>query len=299
MRAFSKRAGLAQDRTRLIWIISITVGATVVATTMLVVFHLMRHRRQRQNKHFRQACLRDPGLTREEYERKGRLTRSRLLFEEEIQRSDMIRKSQQSRTSDRKHGSAVSSEQELVLPQRLQRSPSRSQSWHGRSRSTAPARPLAAPAGGKDYSDPVPDVERGDGDFGHGGVAPAREGQVLADWNSVHASVERTWQLLHGRNRPAPPRTAATPGSGQSRRDDDDNNTPQDQDAPPRPPSVRLKTPPLLSHPIFRDGNAAHRSKHMSLPTELTRVKTEPRGNSNTRIEQGDGPGHKEEDIRP
>lgn len=291
---FSKRAGLAQDRTRLIWIISITVGATVVAMTMLVIFHLVRHRRRRENKHFRQACLRDPSLTREEYERKGRLTRSRLLFEEEIQRSNMIRKSQQSRTSDRKHGSAVSSEQELVMPCRLQRSPSRSQSWHGRSRSTAQARP--APDG--EGCSPS-DVERGEGDFGHDGIAPARDVQVLADWNSVHASVERTWQLLHGRYRPAlAPRTAAAAATGQSRGDNDDNNTPRDQDALPRPPTVRLKTPPLLSHPIFRDGNAAHRSKHMSLPTELTRVKTEPRG-VNMRTGQGDGLDHKEEDIHP
>lgn len=322
-----KRARLAQpDRTRLIWIISITVGATVLATTTLVLFHLVRRRRRRQQQQyvppgdtphqgsrqpagrgFRQACLRDPGLTWDEYARKGRFTRSRLLFEEEVQRSAMIRKSQQSRASDRKTaGSAVSSEQDLEVPQEqvllLQRSPSRSRSWHGRSKNMAQQ---ASRGGGCSASSP-PDVEGVGGGRGQDGVLPARprEAQFLADWNSVHASVERTWQLLHGRNRPvlAPlattvPTTAVT-GQPRQTYDDDDQHDSLGRDAPSRPPLVRLKTPPLLSHPIFRDGNAAHRPKHMSLPTELTRAKTEP--SRRTATTRGDGlGGHKDDDIHP
>lgn len=324
MHYFPKRTRLAQhDRTRLIWIISITVGATVLATTTLVLFHLVRRRRRRQQqqqhaprdtrpqgrqpgKSFREACLRDPGLTWDEYARKGRFTRSRLLFEEEVQRSAMIRKSQQSRASDRKTlaGSAVSSEQDLeVLQEQVlllqQRSPSRSRSWHGRSKSMAQQ---AIRGGGCSASSP-PDVERGEAGRGQDGVPPAgpREAQVLADWNSVHASVERTWQLLHGRNRPvlAPPTTAVT---GQPRQNDDDDDQVDSlgQDGPSRPPLVRLKTPPLLSHPIFRDGNAAHRPKHMSLPTELTRAKTEPSRRRGTGTTRSDGlVGHKDDDIHP
>lgn len=237
----SRRADIAQGRGRLIWIISIVVGATVVATATLVVFHLIRHRRRREQNHFRQAWLRDPSLTWEEYARKGRLTRSRLWFEDEVQRSNMIRKSQQSRTSDHKDSGAVSVEQEL--PQ-LQTSPSRSKSWHGRSRNT--------------FLIGCGNVESGRG-HGDSDTLPR---EVLADWSSVHASVERTWQLLHGKKFP----TLASRSDGQLWNNDD-------EDVPSRPPTVRLKTPPLLSHPIFRDGNEQHRPKHMSLPTELTRAK--------------------------
>lgn len=272
----SKRAGLPRGRARLIWIISIIVGATVIAITILVTFLLVRHRRRRGNRHFKEACLRDPGLTWEEYERRGRLTRSRLLFEEEIQRSNMIRKSQQSRTSDRKEGdfSAVSSEQELA---QMPRSPSRSKSWHGRSRSA-----LAAPVSALND-----DVEAG-GEHGDG-VVLARE--VVADWNSVHASVEQTWQILHGRKLPTLASRAAATGQWWNDNHNNDNNSSSsnNQDDPSRLPTVRLKTPPLLSHPIFRDGNTQHQSRHMSLPTELTRSKTEPRS----------GLGRKEEDVKP
>lgn len=267
IKAISKRVDSVQNRTRLIWIISTIIGATVFATAILVIFHLAQHRRRRDNSDFREACLRDPGLTWEEYERKGRLTRSRILFEEEIQRSNMIRKSQQSRTSDRKveNGSgltlASSYEHELELGH-LQRSPSRSKSWHGRSKSTR-ATPVGYAQGG-DRGDPEDD-----------GVL-ARE--VLADWNSVHASVERTWQLLHGRKYPTSTLAARRTGQlcSQGSRDND-NNDAEENELPSRPPTVRLKTPPLLSHPIFRDGNTQYRPKHMSLPTELTRAKTEPR----------------------
>lgn len=43
-----------------------------------------------------------------------------------------------------------------------------------------------------------------------------------------------------------------------------------------RPPLVRLKTPPLLSHPMFRNGGSGMYSfRHLSLPAELTRSKME------------------------
>lgn len=253
----SKRAGLSQGQARLICIISIIIGATLIATTSLVTYHILRRRRKRENNHFRQACLRDPGLTWEEYERKGRLTRSRLLFEEEIQRSNMIRKSQQSRASDRKESSTVSVDHLQGLGN-LQPLPSRSKSWHGRSKH----------AGAIDYSQHG-DVEPGRTGNGDG-VGLARD-VTLADWSSVHASVERTWQLFHGKKFPTLP-SGTHGGQLESRHDNDEL-----EDEPPRPPTARLKTPPLLSHPIFRDDNTQHPPKHTSLPTELARAKTDPK----------------------
>lgn len=209
----------------LVIILPIVLGAIVVLVLMLFILNGVK-RRRKTKRHFEQAQLRDPSITWEEFERRGNLTRSRLMIEEELLRNAIIRKTQQNRESGSKEAVA---EQEAVRPTRT-----RSKTWHGRTRS------LDA------------DVEDGRQLLQETGI----------DWGSAHANVERTWQLLHGKK--YPPLEV-----NKSRGDEDDEETPQ------RPPTVRLKTPPILSHPVFQGSPGQVPPKHLSLPTELIRVKTE------------------------
>lgn len=219
--------GPNRSRNRLLVIIlPIVLGTLVVLTLTLIGIGIMK-RRRKIKRHFNQAQLRDPSLTWEEFERRGNLTRSRLIFEEELLRNAMIRKTQQSRESGSKENLPTNL---LVRPSR-----SRSKTWHGRTKKQ--------------------EIEIEDGR------------QLLqetgADWSSAQANVERTWQLLHGKKYPSL-------GGNRSPWDE------EDEDAPQRPPTVRLKTPPLLSHPVFQGSPGQLPPKHLSLPTELIRVKTEP-----------------------
>ncbi|KAI1205325.1 uncharacterized protein F4807DRAFT_471169 [Annulohypoxylon truncatum] len=87
---------------RILWIIvSICsiIGAAVILTLAFVGHAILRRRRKVAFREFEAARLRDPTLTWEVYARRRRFTHSRLLFEQELQRSIIIRKSQQSRTS--------------------------------------------------------------------------------------------------------------------------------------------------------------------------------------------------------
>ncbi|ROV99138.1 hypothetical protein VMCG_06689 [Cytospora schulzeri] len=179
------------------------------------------------SRNFSQAQLRDPSLTWEEFERRGNLTRSRLMFEEELLRNAMIRKTQQNRESGSKE--AVTAE-EVVRPIRT-----RSKTWHGRTK-------------GQDIN-----------------IEDGRQllQETTTDWGSAQANVERTWQLLHGKKYPPQ-------GGNRPLWDEGDEGAPQ------RPPTVRLKTPPLLSHPVFQESPGQVPPKHLSLPTELIRLKTEP-----------------------
>ncbi|KUI65100.1 hypothetical protein VM1G_11323 [Cytospora mali] len=206
-------------------IIPVILGSLVILTLTLIGFGITKRRRDTKRR-FNEAQLRDPSLTWEEYERRGNLTRSRLLFEEDLLRSAIIRKTQQDRAS---------ASREAVGAEGVQPTRSRSKTWHGRTKSQ--------------------DMDREDGR------------QLLQesgpDWGSAQASVERTWQLLHGKKHP-------------STVDDKPPRADDDEDSPERPPTVRLKTPPLLSHPVFRGWPGQHPPRHTSLPTELTRVQTEP-----------------------
>lgn len=216
---------------KLIIILCALVGGIILTLALLLALRTtLRNRKARSR--FQNAHSRDPTLTIEEHQRRGRLTRSRLLFEEESQRSAMIRKSQRSRASDAAVGVVVVAEN--VRPAR-----SRSRTWHGESRRTD--------------SDEELGLWESKG-YGEGG-----------DWGAVQATVDRTWQLFHSNKAPV-----------DSRRSFWDEG---DDASPYRPPTVRLKTPPLLSHPMFRDGSGAYSFKHLSLPAELTRSKTEPTGN--------------------
>lgn len=227
---------------KLVWIICIIIGAIIIATTVLLIFHYHRRgRRGRTVEQYQQACSRESGLNLvDEWERRGRFgAHPDLLLEEEMQRIAMIRKSQQSRASDYYNNTSSSSgglpdqNNQTQVPTR-----SWSKSWHGRSRNWEP------------------DPEQGRVEFSK---------ETEADWTSVQASVERTWQLLHGKKLPT------SRGTELLWNEDDD-------DAPRRPPTIRLKTPPILSHPIFRDGKVPPQPRHMSLPAELRTVRTDPIG---------------------
>lgn len=211
---------------KVILTVSTIAGGVVVVTALLVALRQLQ-RRRKCSKDFEKACSRDPSLTWGEYIRKERLTRSRLMFEEEIQRSVMIRKCQQSRTSD--YQETITGAETVTRPD-----PCRSKTWHDNSRST----------------------EWEGSDIEQARTSPR---QVGGDWQTAEASVDRTWQLLH-RSR-SPPRSTALFW----------NETGEIQ----RASSSRPKTPPLLSHPLFRDGIKQSRPKHASLPTELARARTQ------------------------
>lgn len=195
--------------------ISVGVGVAIVVSATLVGLQVLSRRRKTKRR-FKEARLRDPSLTWDEHDRRCKLTRSRLVVEEEMQRHKIIRKTQQSRASDRKE------------PAPTRPSRSRSKTWHGRAKSNDT------------------DVE----------VGPELEERCI-DWGSAEAHVLRTFQVLNGKKHP----------SHRPRRSEDDGNVPR------RPPTIRLKTPPLFSHPMFRTSDPP---KHLSLPTELIRTHTDP-----------------------
>ncbi|KAH8783167.1 hypothetical protein F5883DRAFT_538026 [Diaporthe sp. PMI_573] len=202
--------------------ISVGVGVAIIISAILVGLKIVERRRKTQRR-FKEARLRDPTLTWDEHDRRCKLTRSRLMVEEEMQRHKIIRKTQQNRASDGNYPGQASTK--WTRPAR-----SRSKTWHGRAKASDP------------------DVE----------VGPEMEERCL-DWGSAEAHVLRTFQVLNGKKHP----------SHRPRRSEDDGNVPR------RPPTIRLKTPPLFSHPMFRT-SGSDPPKHLSLPTELIRMHTDP-----------------------
>ncbi|TDZ37456.1 Transcription initiation factor IIB [Colletotrichum spinosum] len=85
-------------------IIIVVVAVCVSAIMSAVLFYIFDRRKSRQ---FREACKRDPYLTRKEFSRRRKLSAVQRLEEEEMQRNIMIRKSLASRSTSR-----VSSEQD-------------------------------------------------------------------------------------------------------------------------------------------------------------------------------------------
>lgn len=204
----------------LIIAISVGVGVAIVVSATLVGIQVLT-RRHKAKQRYKEARMRDPSLTWDEHDRRCNLTRSRLVVEEEMQRHKIIRKTQQSRASDRKEPAQIGNK-------RTRPSRSRSKTWHGRAKSNDT------------------DVE----------VDPELEERCL-DWGSADAHVLRTFQVLNGKKHP----------SQRPRQSEDDGNVPR------RPPTIRLKTPPLFSHPMFRTSDPP---KHLSLPKELIRMHTDP-----------------------
>ncbi|CAI0641929.1 hypothetical protein CGCSCA5_v006923 [Colletotrichum siamense] len=217
---FSGNTAASTPSTKTLIIVSAVLGSlilTVAAVTIYLV--ITRARRKKQLAHeYNTAILRNPNLTWEEYARRTKLSHSRILLEEELQRSIMIRKSLQSRTD-------VSTVTPVSPPART-----RSRTWHARTSSRTS----------------VEDEEEGEGLLM----------SLRGDWTEHEARVEKTWQILHKKY---PTRRVTLP---------------VEEDAGPvRPPTIRLKTPPLLSHPMFRGWNGETEMKHSSLPTELAKIK--------------------------
>lgn len=238
IRTMDSNLAIGSNRRLLVIILPSVLGTLILLTVTLTILNTTR-RRLRLKAHFGQAQLRDPGLTWEEFERRGALTRSRLVLEEELLRNAMIRKTQQSRQSQSggKEAADEQQQQQEAADASVRPARTRSKTWHGRT-------------GGLDV-----DVEDG--------RQLLQEELEGVDWGSAQASVERTWQLLHGKKYP----------SLEGKRlllCEDDGGVPR------RPPTVRLKTPPILSHPVFQDSVGQVPPKHLSLPTELIRVRTEP-----------------------
>ncbi|KAK7991559.1 Transcription initiation factor IIB [Apiospora saccharicola] len=80
-------------------IISTVLGSALILAVVLTGLLLWSRKRQRKLAGYREACLRDPNLTWDDYERRRKLSRSILIWEEEVQRDIILRKTLQSRTS--------------------------------------------------------------------------------------------------------------------------------------------------------------------------------------------------------
>ncbi|KAK2027930.1 hypothetical protein LX32DRAFT_673789 [Colletotrichum zoysiae] len=227
--------------TRTLVIISTVLGTAFFLAIAVAAYFVATRRRQRRlfAEDYKNACLRDPDLTWDEYARRTKLSQSRIMLAEEELRDTIIRKSLQNRTSITVNtvgggggppgspDAAAAAETPVSPPARA-----RSRIWHhGRSRSKSSI-----------------EAEEGEGLLM----------SVRSDWVEHEARVEKTWELLHKKY---PTRRLALPA-------DEDS-----AGGPARPPTIRLKTPPLLSHPMFRGWNAEGPARHSSLPTELARMK--------------------------
>lgn len=237
--ARSNESGQSGSHT-LIVAISVGAGVAIVISAILVGLKIVE-RRCKSKRRFKEAQSRDPTLTWDEHDRRCKLTRSRLMVEEEMQRHKIIRKTQQSRASNRIDPDQAGNK--WTRPTR-----SRSKTWNGRAKSNHT------------------DIETG-----------PQMGERCLDWGSAEAHVLRTFQVLNGKKHP----------SHSPQRSEDDGNVPR------RPPTIRLKTPPLFSHPMFRSSDSDP-PKHLSLPTELIRIHTDPGPSFGPTIisekAQGEGP---------
>lgn len=159
------RAPSPNAKRLLITILPAILGTLVVLVLAIIGIGIIK-RRRKVNRQFNEAQLRDPSLTWNEYERRGNLTRSRLMVEEELLRSTLIRKTQQSRESAYREAAVAG----LTRPSR-----SRSKTWHGRTKTQD-----ADPEDGRHF-----------------------QRETGGDWGSARANVEQTWQLLHGKKYPS------------------------------------------------------------------------------------------------
>ncbi|PSR82995.1 hypothetical protein BD289DRAFT_436429 [Coniella lustricola] len=254
IRQHTEHSQHSPDTIKLLIIVCVTTSTAIILAACLAMLRFLQ-RRRKVKREFNEACLHNPDLTWEEFQKQRdsqRLPRSRsrrcLLFEEELQRTRMIRKSQQSRASDCQV-IVVAAEKEEPRTESNDIRQNRSRTWHD---------------------------DRGEKLGGHQEMTEKSfvesTTEVGTEWAVAQATVERTWQLLHGRGLRFSQRTdGGSPLVG--------GTAPRTADAMiQRPPTVRPKTPPLLSHPLFRDGNEQFRPKHMSLPMELTRAKCEQQG---------------------
>ncbi|KAL8371192.1 hypothetical protein RB595_001170 [Gaeumannomyces hyphopodioides] len=278
-------------------IVSSVLGAAIIAILAAVAAVVLR-RRHRRRRAYDAARARDPYLIRPEYDDRRHglrwLTASSPYqnsdrhasrrggggggggggcVDVEAQRSEMIRKSLQSRSMVNIAGppnqdapptpsiphpfaaapDAAATTESLVAAPKPART--RSRTWHGG----------RLPNGSDD------DDRGGDEDGGNRGSGGGD------DVRSAQARVDYMWQLLNRKGG----YSSSSPSPAAAANEDDDD----DDDPAPRPPTIRLKTPPLLSHPAFRNWSSAgyggegprpRTPKHSSLPTELMAIRPSP-----------------------
>ncbi|KAK7942585.1 uncharacterized protein PG986_011698 [Apiospora aurea] len=236
-------------------IISTVLGSALLLATVLTLLLLWSRKRQRRRAEYREARLRDPTLTWDDYERRRKLRRSMLMWEEEVQRDIILRKTLQSRTSFNTSQSQLRTARTRTPPSptatahtthtthatrtthtRTQRQPKRmrSQSWH----------PSTVRAGTNSASFPeMTENEHRDG--------------FVQEWRDIEASLDMTWQILTGKRHPST--------------DDTRRHLLRDSSDEPlaRPPTALLKQPSLWAHPAFR-GLVRTGPKHSSLPATIS-----------------------------
>ncbi|KAK8121190.1 hypothetical protein PG999_005310 [Apiospora kogelbergensis] len=193
-------------------IISTVLGSALILAIVLTAVLLWSRKRARKLASYREACLRDPNLTWDDYERRRKLSRSILIWEEEVQRDIILRKTLQSRTSFSIHTKPTTppSPPATRQPKRM-----RSRSWH----------PSTYQLDTPDY----PEMSE-----------EHREGFVQ-EWRDIEASLEQTWQILTGKRHPSTD-DGRRPLLGRGSSDE----------PPTRPPTALLRQPSLWAHPAFR-----------------------------------------------
>lgn len=216
-------------------IISTGLGSALILATVLTGLLLWSRKRQRKLAGYREACLRDPNLTWDDYERRRKLSRSILIWEEEVQRDIILRKTLQSRTSLNTQPRTPQSAANTNTTRTRQIKRMRSQSWHPST--------CTKPEASNYYLEATADEHR-DG--------------FVQEWRDIEASLEQTWQILTGKRHPST----------------DDGRRPllrgSLDEAPTRPPTALLRQPSLWAHPAFR-GLVRSGTKHSSLPATVGR----------------------------
>ncbi|KAK8044480.1 hypothetical protein PG993_004504 [Apiospora rasikravindrae] len=176
------------DSRRNLIIISTVLGSALIFATILTFLLLWSRKRQRRLAEYREARLRDPHLTWDDYERRRKLRRSILMWEEEVQRDIILRKTLQSRTSFNTSQSRLrtgtppsthTTQTRQQQPTTRQPKKMRSQSWH----------PSTVRAGTSSTIFPEMTEEHRDG--------------FVQEWRDIEASLEQTWQILTGKRHPS------------------------------------------------------------------------------------------------
>ncbi|EQB56768.1 transcription factor TFIIB [Colletotrichum gloeosporioides Cg-14] len=85
------------NTTTVLIVVIILCGSAIMSAALFYIFD------RKKNRQFREACKRDPYLTRKEFTRRRKLSALERLEEEELQRSIMIRKSLASKTPSAVH----------------------------------------------------------------------------------------------------------------------------------------------------------------------------------------------------
>ncbi|KAK7975466.1 hypothetical protein PG989_013929 [Apiospora arundinis] len=171
--AVVRRSSLTDSRQNLI-IISTVLGSALILAIILTVALLWSRKRQRKLAGYREACMRDPNLTWDDYERRRKLSRSILIWEEEVQRDIILRKTLQSRTSfTTTHTKPTTPPSSATrLPRRM-----RSQSWH----------PSTFQSETPNYLE----------------MSEEHRDGFVQEWRDIEASLEQTWQILTGKRHPS------------------------------------------------------------------------------------------------